>query len=200
MNYYGCYYTGRGCPCSCDTSDDELFQRGPQGLKGSPVSGVRRAHVVQRAIQAVLGLSGPAVWPGCPAPADRRACGAMPGRKEIRGPWVPRGIRGVPGPMGPQGDRGPVGPKGDPGPAGPMGPKGEQGDPGARGPVGEQGPMGEQGLQGETGPQGPQGRARLPRSYGGAGTNGTNRPCRRSRPHRPPRVDRSYRADRADWT
>lgn len=23
-------------------------------------------------------------------PADRRACGAMPGRKEIRGPWVPR--------------------------------------------------------------------------------------------------------------
>ena len=50
----------------------------------------RRAHVVQRAIQAVLGLSGPAVWPGCPAPADRRACGATPGRKEIRGPWVPR--------------------------------------------------------------------------------------------------------------
>ena len=54
------------------------------------MSGVRRAHVVQRAIQAVLGLSGPAVWPGCPAPADRRACGATPGRKEIRGPWVPR--------------------------------------------------------------------------------------------------------------
>ena len=80
MNYYGCYYTGRGCPCSCDTSDDELFQRGPE-FKGIPVSGVTRAPWSQRAIQAVLGLSGPAVWPGCPAPADRRACGAMPGRK-----------------------------------------------------------------------------------------------------------------------
>ena len=66
------------------------FSAGRRAPKGSPVSGVRRAHVVQRAIQAVLGLSGPAVWPGCPAPADRRACGAMPGRKEIRGPWVPR--------------------------------------------------------------------------------------------------------------
>lgn len=54
------------------------------------MSGIRRAHVVQRAIQAVLGLSGPAVWSGCPAPADRRACGATPGRKEIRSPWVPR--------------------------------------------------------------------------------------------------------------
>ena len=57
------------------------FSAGRRAPKGSPVSGVRRAHVVQRAIQAVLGLS---------APADRRACGAMPGRKEIRGPWVPR--------------------------------------------------------------------------------------------------------------
>lgn len=66
------------------------FSAGRRAPKGSPVSGVRRAHVVQRAIQAVLGLSGPAVWSGCPAPADRRACGAMPGRKEIRGPWVPR--------------------------------------------------------------------------------------------------------------
>ena len=66
------------------------FSAGRRAPKGSPVSGVRRAHVVQRAIQAVLGLSGPAVWPGCPAPADRRACGAMPGRKEIRGPCVPR--------------------------------------------------------------------------------------------------------------
>ena len=66
------------------------FSAGRRAPKGSPVSGVRRAHVVQRAIQAVLGLSGPAVWPGCPAPADRRACGATPGRKEIRGPWVPR--------------------------------------------------------------------------------------------------------------
>ena len=64
------------------------FSAGRRAPKGSPVSGVRRAHVVQRAIQAVLGLSGPAVWPGCPAPADRRACGAMPGRKEIRGPWA----------------------------------------------------------------------------------------------------------------
>ena len=51
------------------------FSAGRRAPKGSPVSGVRRAHVVQRAIQAVLGLSGPAVWPG---------------RKEIRGPWVPR--------------------------------------------------------------------------------------------------------------
>ena len=64
------------------------FSAGRRAPKGSPVSGVRRAHVVQRAIQAVLGLSGPAVWPGCPAPADRRACGAMPGRKEIQALWA----------------------------------------------------------------------------------------------------------------
>ena len=56
------------------------FSAGRRAPKGSPVSGVRRAHVVQRAIQAVLG----------PAPADRRAGGAMPGRKELRGPWGPR--------------------------------------------------------------------------------------------------------------
>ena len=74
------------------------FSAGRRAPKGSPVSGVRRAHVVQRAIQAVLGLSGPAVWPGCPAPADRRACGAMPGRKEIRGPWVRKGNRVIPEP------------------------------------------------------------------------------------------------------
>lgn len=47
------------------------FSAGRRAPKGSPVSGVRRAHVVQRAIQAVLGLSGPAVWPGCPEPAVR---------------------------------------------------------------------------------------------------------------------------------
>ena len=81
------------------------FSAGRRAPKGSPVSGVRRAHVVQRAIQAVLGLSGPAVWPGCPAPADRRACGAMPGRKEIRGPWVRRVIPVRPAPWVRKGNR-----------------------------------------------------------------------------------------------
>ena len=149
------------------------FSAGRRAPKGSPVSGVRRAHVVQRAIQAVLGLSGPAVWPGCPAQGVRGDAGP----KGDPGPMGPQGIRGVPGPMGPQGDRGPVGPKGDPGPAGPMGPKGEQGDPGARGPVGEQGPMGEQGLQGETGPQGPQGERGCPGPMGEQGPMGPTGPA-----------------------
>lgn len=172
MNYYGCYYTGRGCPCSCDTSDDELFQRGPQGPQGIP--GERGPQ----------GPRGPKGDPGCPGPVGPRGMAGLPGARGPQGvrgdagpkgdpgPMGPQGIRGVPGPMGPQGDRGPVGPKGDPGPAGPMGPKGEQGDPGARGPVGEQGPMGEQGLQGETGPQGPQGERGCPGPMGEQGPMG----------------------------
>ena len=177
MNYYGCYYTGRGCPCSCDTSDDELFQRGPQGPQGIP--GERGPQ----------GPRGPKGDPGCPGPVGPRGMAGLPGTRGPQGvrgdagpkgdpgPMGPQGIRGVPGPMGPQGDRGPVGPKGDPGPAGPMGPKGEQGDPGARGPVGEQGPMGEQGLQGETGPQGPQGERGCPGPMGEQGPMGPTGPA-----------------------
>ena len=177
MNYYGCYYTGRGCPCSCDTSDDELFQRGPQGPQGIP--GERGPQ----------GPRGPKGDPGCPGPVGPRGMAGLPGARGPQGvrgdagpkgdpgPMGPQGIRGVPGPMGPQGDRGPVGPKGDPGPAGPMGPKGEQGDPGARGPVGEQGPMGEQGLQGETGPQGPQGERGCPGPMGEQGPMGPTGPA-----------------------
>ena len=177
MNYYGCYYTGRGCPCSCDTSDDELFQRGPQGPQGIP--GERGPQ----------GPRGPKGDPGCPGPVGPRGMAGLPGTRGPQGvrgdagpkgdpgPMGPQGIRGVPGPMGPQGDRGPVDPKGDPGPAGPMGPKGEQGDPGARGPVGEQGPMGEQGLQGETGPQGPQGERGCPGPMGEQGPMGPTGPA-----------------------
>ena len=177
MNYYGCYYTGRGCPCSCDTSDDELFQRGPQGPQGIP--GERGPQ----------GPRGPKGDPGCPGPVGPRGMAGLPGTRGPQGvrgdagpkgdpgPMGPQGIRGVPGPMGPQGDRGPVGPKGDPDPAGPMGPKGEQGDPGARGPVGEQGPMGEQGLQGETGPQGPQGERGCPGPMGEQGPMGPTGPA-----------------------
>lgn len=177
MNYYGCYYTGRGCPCSCDTSDDELFQRGPQGPQGIP--GERGPQ----------GPRGPKGDPGCPGPVGPRGMAGLPGARGPQGvrgdagpkgdpgPMGPQGIRGVPGPMGLQGDRGPVGPKGDPGPAGPMGPKGEQGDPGARGPVGEQGPMGEQGLQGETGPQGPQGERGCPGPMGEQGPMGPTGPA-----------------------
>ena len=84
MNYYGCYYTGRGCPCSCDTSDDELFQRGPQGPQGIP--GERGPQ----------GPRGPKGDPGCPGPVGPRGMAGLPGArgpqggKEIRGPWVPR--------------------------------------------------------------------------------------------------------------
>ena len=175
------------------------FSAGRRAPKGSPVSGVRRAHVVQRAIQAVLGLSGPAVWPGCPAPADRRACGAMPGRKEIRGPWVPREsvefqalwarkatavrlVRRVipvrPAPWVRKGNR--VIP-----------------EPAVR-------LVNKVLWENRVYRVKPAHRvlresAAAPVLWGSR-DNGTNRPCRRSRPHRPPRVDRSYRADRADWT
>ena len=100
MNYYGCYYTGRDCPCSCDTSDDELFQRGPQGPQGIP--GKRGPQ----------GPRGPKGDPGCP------------------GPVGPRGMAGLPGTRGPQGvrgDAGPTGPQGIQGVTGPTGPQGSQG-------------------------------------------------------------------------
>ena len=109
MNYYGCYYTGRGCPCSCDTSDDELFQRGPQGPQGIP--GERGPQ----------GPRGPKGDPGCP------------------GPVGPRGMAGLPGTRGPQGvrgDAGPTGPQGIQGVTGPTGPTGPQGSQGVTGPTG----------------------------------------------------------------
>lgn len=130
MNYYGCYYTGRGCPCSCDTSDDELFQRGPQGPQGIP--GERGPQ----------GPRGPKGDPGCP------------------GPVGPRGMAGLPGTRGPQGvrgDAGPTGPQGIQGVTGPTGPTGPQGIQGVTGPTGPTGPQGSQGVTGPTGPQGSQG-------------------------------------------
>lgn len=124
MNYYGCYYTGRGCPCSCDTSDDELFQRGPQGPQGIP--GERGPQ----------GPRGPKGDPGCP------------------GPVGPRGMAGLPGTRGPQGvrgDAGPTGPQGIQGVTGPTGPTGPQGIQGVTGPTGPTGPQGSQGVTGPTG-------------------------------------------------
>ena len=82
------------------------FSAGRRAPRESPVSGVRRAHVVQRAIQAVLGLSGPAVWPGCPAPADRRACGATPGRPDLRASRDPRELPDLPDLKDPRDHRG----------------------------------------------------------------------------------------------
>ena len=124
MNYYGCYYTGRGCPCSCDTSDDELFQRGPQGPQGIP--GERGPQ----------GPRGPKGDPGCP------------------GPVGPRGMAGLPGTRGPQGvrgDAGPTGPQGIQGVTGPTGPTGPQGIQGVTGPTGPTGPQGSQCVTGPTG-------------------------------------------------
>ena len=124
MNYYGCYYTGRGCPCSCDTSDDELFQRGPQGPQGIP--GERGPQ----------GPRGPKGDPGCP------------------GPVGPRGMAGLPGTRGPQGvrgDAGPTGPQGIQGVTGPTGPTGPQDIQGVTGPTGPTGPQGSQGVTGPTG-------------------------------------------------
>lgn len=112
MNYYGCYYTGRGCPCSCDTSDDELFQRGPQGPQGIP--GERGPQ----------GPRGPKGDPGCPGPVGPRGMAGLPG---ARGP---QGVRGDAGPTGP------TGPKGIQGVTGPTGPTGPQGIQGVTGPTG----------------------------------------------------------------
>ena len=33
MNYYGCYYTGRGCPAPVIPQMTNLFQRGPQAAR-----------------------------------------------------------------------------------------------------------------------------------------------------------------------
>ncbi len=106
MNYYGCYYTGRGCPCSCDTSDDELFQRGPQGPQGIP--GERGPQ----------GPRGPKGDPGCPGPVGPRGMAGLPGTRGPQGvrgdagPTGPQGIQGVTGPTGPQGSQGVTGPTG----------------------------------------------------------------------------------------
>ena len=119
-----CIVIGRGCPCSCDTSDDELFQRGPQGPQGIP--GERGPQ----------GPRGPKGDPGCP------------------GPVGPRGMAGLPGTRGPQGvrgDAGPTGPQGIQGVTGPTGPTGPQGIQGVTGPTGPTGPQGSQGVTGPTG-------------------------------------------------
>lgn len=176
MNYYGCYYTGRGCPCSCDTSDDELFQRGPQGPQGIP--GERGPQ----------GPRGPKGDPGCPGPVGPRGMAGLPGARGPQGvrgdagpkgdpgPMGPQGIRGVPGPMGPQGDRGPVGPKGDPGPAGPAGEVGPTGPQGLTGLTGPTGPTGPKGIQGVTGPTGPQGIQGVTGPTGPQGSQGVTGP------------------------